>query len=227
MVKNRRANKSVILAAAIVALTATYLLVTGAMAQAEKGVAKDSGVEYTRDRLSYGDIWAFDYAKTKYAESEIDSKATEWGKYTTLGDDITYYIDNIVIKDTIAYDNLYRFYLDPTTCEPTYNQYDEYYAVYQWKTDRSVIAGSPVHTGKGENLFFSGNISANVTGTEDIAINTVKSEAENARYTVVPNNGGDYTVYVYSETQNPVLRCAVLDTGAKYNEFANGGGANA
>ena len=228
MVKNRRANKSVILAAAIVALTATYLLVTGAMAQAEKGVAKDSGVEYTRDRLSYGDIWAFDYAKTKYAESEIDSKATEWGKYTSPGDDLEYQIDNDVIKDTIAYDNLYRFYLDPTTCEPTYNQYHSPYegdcAVYQWKTDRSVIAGSPVHTGKGESLFFSGNTSANVTGTEDISINTVKSEAGNARYTVVPNNGGDYTVYVYSKTQNPVLRCAVLDTGAKYNEFANGGG---
>ena len=223
MVKNRRANKSVILAAAIVALTATYLLVTGAMAQAEKGVAKDSGVEYTRDRLSYGDIWAFDYAKTKYAESEIDSKATEWGKYTTL-DDGTTFIDNNVIKDTIAYDNLYRFYLDPTTCEPTYNQYDEWDAVYQWKTDRSVIAGSPVHTGKGESLFFSGNTSANVPGTEGVSINTVKSEAGNARYTVVPNNGGDYTVYVYSETKNPVLRCAVLDTGAKYNEFANGGG---
>ncbi len=223
MVKNRRANKSVILAAAIVALTATYLLVTGAMAQAEKGVAKDSGVEYTRDRLSYGDIWAFDYAKTKYAESEIDSKATEWGKYTTLDDGITF-IDNNVIKDTIAYDNLYRFYLDPTTCEPTYNQYDEWDAVYQWKTDRSVIAGSPVHTGKGESLFFSGNTSANVPGTEGVSINTVKSEEGNARYTVVPNNGGDYTVYVYSETKNPVLRCAVLDTGAKYNEFANGGG---
>ena len=78
MVQKLRAGKkgTTLLALLIAVLTVVYLLVTSALAQPENGTAVDSKISYTRDVLSYGDVWAFDYdnADSPYNKPEKETQ---------------------------------------------------------------------------------------------------------------------------------------------------------
>ena len=63
MTEKRNLSKkgAVLVAMLVVVITAAFLLISGALAkQTDTGTASGTGVVYTKDRLSYGDIWAFD-----------------------------------------------------------------------------------------------------------------------------------------------------------------------
>ena len=196
MVQKLRASKkgTALLALLIAVLTVVYLLVTSALAQPENGTAVDSKISYTRDVLSYGDVWAFDY-------DNVDSPYNKPEKETQK-----YYTGEIVTENpTSKTVEFYRYYINPTTSSTSRT---------------SGIVGDHIRTAMGAETFISSNVqTSSIAGVNGMSIPVKTGIGTANRYTVVPESSGDYYVYAYSENGEPVVQCAVLDTAAGYNSF--------
>ena len=198
MTEKRNLSKkgAVLVAMLVVVITAAFLLISGALAkQTDTGTASGTGVTYTKDRLSYGDIWAFDY------DAENSLYKTQESKTYTF-----YTNTNKTGNKSNTTVNGASYYLNPST------------------KNNEGVSGESVRTQKGKAFFSSSTQDATVQGLGGITVNTVKATATGALYTVVPNSTGTYTVYVYSANGAPSsgsVKYSVLDTGEKYNEYAN------
>ena len=209
MVQKLRASKkgTALLALLIAVLTVVYLLVTSALAQEDNGTAKDSGKVYNRDYLSYGDIWAFDYTSSFFANDVKDDTSVEW--YTNEP------VDQQQSAPATSSAMLYRYYYKIDKIDIT-------------KANEEAVVGEHVITGKSQDTFFANEKQSTVTAENAaIGIPTIQviNKGEKARYTVVPQSKGEYTVYAYyTGGENPesiTVHCGILDTAEKYNKFVN------
>lgn len=198
MTEKRNLSKkgAVLVAMLVVVITAAFLLISGALAkQTDTGTASSTGITYTKDRLSYGDIWAFDY------DAQPNYKTNAVSKTENIFTETGFKWEGTSTKNV----TIYSYYLNVKTEE---NKGPE---------------GTNIKTGIGANAFSKNTTPESIQGVGGIAVNTVKATATGALYTVVPNSTGTYTVYVYSANGTPTsgsVKYSVLETGAKYNEYA-------
>ena len=168
----------------IIVLTVLYILVTTIVAQNDKKKA-GTGIEYEKDYLSYGDVWAFNQAAhtaSNYSKSNLGSSSFYSNSSNT---------NNGTTNFTRS------FYKEVTT------------------TERGAPTGTTVPSHaftRFVNGTSNGTVTSSVDSTQTIPVITTNVANNSARYSVVPDTAGDYFVYVYSESGTPTVNYAMLDS---------------
>ena len=183
----------------IVMLTVVYLLFTAAFAQEDRLTPGNNifNLEYTRDHLSYGDVWAFNeslYNSSSYV-GPIDKSYTYYSGAT---------------------------YTDSTTSTVTIL---EYYGALDF-ANRTAAAGPLVYLipfAKFGAGYVPGSVASGVEGCDIDSPTVSPQDSETtATYTVVPHSKGDYRVYMYSEVDpSNSVGYYLIDSYGDNNDFAN------
>lgn len=191
-----------IAACLIAVLTVAYLLGTAAFAQNDTLASGDNimGLDYTKDPLSFGDIWMFDktfYDSSRYAGPAVNMPDANSYTYHTSkagnnGDTATItfyaYFSEISFADHAA---------ATTTGEVSVIAYDQLYGGFSY-TEQKVLNGEKI-------------------------ITAIPETDTTAKYTVIPDSVGNYRIYVYSENDpsTHVGYFVINDVGTN-NQFAGG-----
>lgn len=188
----------------IALLTACYLFATGAVAQIA-APSVNTEINYNPDRLSYGNVWAFDqptHAKTKY--NLAGASKVEW--YTKGGKGKT----------------------DKTTDFKETNYFQNINTISGALSSDSVLM-EQVAFEKFRSNINETTAPSPVEGVPDIPVATLTSGAENGVYSVVPDRKGDYYIHAYvkdATAETISMNYFLLDSCEDTNAFAAGGFSN-
>ena len=196
-IMNKLAANKALSAALIVTLTILYLLGTAAFAQSDTLSKTDNyfKLDYTRDPLSFGDLWKFDetlYGQSAYAGPAVNLSSTS-----------------------------FQFYDEVLSSTPTdFSFADGYFSSLDFE-DHTAPTGTKIAVMSFDK--FHGNYTTgSVKGLNGANITTMlPDEGMIARYTAIPSSLGTYRVYVYSQ-DDPTgsVGFRVLDSAADNNAFA-------
>ena len=177
MKRNVTFKNKKLLGTLVVAVTAIYLLASAAIAQTSPRTSQNTGISYTADALSWGDIYAFgdeQYSQSNYSKQNSASPITYYTKATEAGDG-TY--------------SLYKYYGKiqyNTRSAPTNTVVMENHTATQFTNNVAAAASVAAPVGNG------------------VVIPTVStSSSGTGTYSIVPAYTGNYRIYVYSPGGTP------------------------